>query len=209
MITDPATFVLSGFDEVTRRHATALLEAFCEEHRVDRRIFEAEELQSALEEALGEPVGSPGFHERFRDQCLGCLHGKMVELARDGFVLPTGLDPARYAGFVGELERRYGKIQPREVGLFVYGVVNSRTGRTFEVEMPGRKPDPDATLDASDAPLGNGKDHLGRLRQAIASRRIGVTESSGATARRVPIATFAAVLEEYPTMEVIGPIAVR
>jgi len=209
MTNDKPTHVLARFDEPARLAAAAWLEAFCDELCIDVSLFDPEELHAAVEYALVEPTGSAAFNERLRESCLGYLHAKMVELAREGFVLPTGLDDARFRELAADLARHFGEIQPREVGLYVYGIIDADRGLSFEIELPGRKMLPETTLDAGDAPLGHARDHERRLREAIARARISVTESGSTSPRRVPLAAFAAALESATSYEVIGPIAVR
>ncbi len=211
MITEPVTKALAGFDEGTRRDAAAYIHAFCEDLCIDVRLFHVEELLTAVEEALtaSEQAGSPVFVERLRGVLRGYLHERMVELARDGNVLPTGLDGARFGALVTEIERQFGAMPPPDVGVYVYAVIDNRSGRMFEVELRGRKVHPETTLDPSDGPLAQHRDPVATLREAIAAGRIGVNESSGGTHRRVALASFASVIEGDVVIEVIGPMAVR
>jgi len=201
--------VLARFDEVARRHARAVIVSICVELRIDATLFETEELQNAVEAALGwRSKGSTAFAEHLYAECLGALHTKMVRLARLGFVLPTNLDEAQYAALVSEFELRFGMIEAKQVGLYLYGLVDPRSGRSFEVELPGRRRDPETTIDVGDAPLARDKDPLSRLREAIAARRIAVNETSGAASRRVPLVVLSEVLQQGPSLEIIGPMAV-
>ncbi|MDC0740046.1 hypothetical protein [Polyangium mundeleinium] len=212
MITEPVTKALAGFDEGIRRDAAAFLQAFCKDLCIDVSIFSAEDLITAVEEATNAASGrasSPMFTERLRGMLLGYLHERMVELSRDGVLLPTGLDGARFAALLNELERTFGALPAPEMSVYVYGVIDNRTGRMFEVELPGRKVQPETTLDPSDGPLGQHKDAIATLREAIDAGQIGVNEASSGSQKRVPLAAFARVLEIDAILEVIGPMAVR
>lgn len=200
---------LARFDEATKRHARAVIAALCSELRIDAGLFSAEELDNAVDAALSwRPRGSTAFAEHLYAECLGALHAKMVHLAREGFVLPTSLDEAGYAALVSELELRFGMIEAQHVGVYLYGVVDPRSGRSFEIELPGRRREPETTIDAGDAPLGRDRDPLRRLREAIAARRIVVNETSGASSRRVPLVVLEEVIAQGAPLEVIGPMAV-
>ncbi|MDI1447328.1 hypothetical protein [Polyangium sp. 6x1] len=212
MITEPVTKALAGFDEGIRRDAAAFVHAFCKDLRIDVSIFPTEDLITAVEEAVSASSGrasSPVFTERLRGMLLGYLHERMVELSRDGLRLPTGLDDARFAALSNELERTFGALPAPELSVYVYGVIENRSGRMFEVELPGRKVQPETTLDPSDGPLVQHENALATLREAIRSARVGVNESGSGAHKRVSLAAFARVLESDPILEVIGPMAVR
>ncbi|MDI1481797.1 hypothetical protein [Polyangium sp. y55x31] len=214
MITEPVTKALAGFDEGIRKDAAAFVHAFCKDLLIDVSIFSAEDLITAVEEAVNAASGrasSPVFMERLRSMLLGYLHERMVDLSRDGLILPTGIDGARFATLLNELERTFGVLPAPEVSVYVYGVIDNRSGRMFEVELPGRKVQPETTLDPSEGPLGQHRDRdaLATLREALTSGRVGVNESSSGSQKRVPLAAFARVLESGPMLEVIGPMSVR
>ncbi|MDI3287640.1 hypothetical protein [Polyangium sp. 15x6] len=212
MFTEPVTKALAGFDEGIRKDASSFVHAFCKDLLIDVAIFSAEDLITAVEEAMNAASGrasSPVFTERLRGMLLGYLHERMVELSRDGVLLPTGLDGARFATLLNELERTFGVLPAPEMSVYVYGIIENRSGRMFEVELPGRKVQPETTLDPSDGPLGQHRDALVTLREAITSGRVGVNESSTGAQKRVPLVSFAHVLESDPIFEVIGPMAVR
>ncbi|TKD12705.1 hypothetical protein [Polyangium fumosum] len=212
MITEPLTKALAGFDEGIRRDAAAFVHAFCTDLCIDVSVFSAEDLITAVEEAAAASSGrasSPVFTERLRSMLLGYLHERMVELSRDGVLLPTGLDGARFAALLHELERTFGALPAPEVSVYIYGVIDNRTGCMFEVELPGRKVQPETTLDPSDGPLGQHKDAIATLREAITAGQIGVNEASSGSQKRVSLAAFARVLEIDAILEVIGPMAVR
>ncbi|MDC3952729.1 hypothetical protein [Polyangium jinanense] len=212
MITEPVTKALAGFDEGIRKDAAAFVHAFCKDLLIEVSIFPAEDLITAVEEAVNAASGrasSPVFTDRLRGMLLGYLHERMVELSRDGVLLPTGLDGARFATLLNELERTFGVVPAPEMSVYVYGIVENRSGRMFEVELPGRKVQPETTLDPSEGPLGQHRDALMTLRDAITSGRIGVNEASTGSKKRVSLVGFARVLESEPIFEVIGPMAVR
>jgi hypothetical protein len=212
MITEPITKALAGFDEGVRKDAVAFVHAFCKDLCIDVKIFPPEDLITAVEEAITASSGrasSPMFTERLRGMLLGYLHERMVEFAREGDLLPTSLDGARFGSLVSEVQRQFGRIPPPEVSVYVYGVIDNRSSRMFEVELPGRKVQPETTLDPSEGPLGQHRDAIATMREAIGTGLIGVNESSGGTHKRVPLAAFARALEGDPAIEVIGPMAVR
>jgi len=212
MMTEPVTKALAGFDEGIRKDAAAFVHAFCKDLRIDVSIFQPEDLITAVEEATTAGSGratSPMFTARLRGMLLGYLHERMVDLSRNGELLPTALDGTRFEALVSEVERHFGRLPSVEESVYVYGIIENRSGRMFEVELPGRKMQPETTLDPSDGPLAQQRDALATLREALVSCRIGVNESSEGCHKRVPLAVFARVLEADPVLEVIGPMAVR
>lgn len=211
MITEPVTRALAGFDEGVRRDAAAFVHAFCKDLCIEVVIFQPEDLITAVEDAVSAAgrATSPMFTERLRGMLLGYMHERMVDLARVGELLPTGLDGARFAALVNEVQRTFGLLPSPDVSVYVYGVVDNRSGRMFEVELPGRKVESETTLDPSDGPLAQHRDVIPTLQEAIASGRIGVNEASGGSHKRLPLASFTRVLEGAPVLEVIGPMAVR
>jgi len=202
---------LSGYDESTRALAAAGIEGFCVNRAVDPRIFASEDLTTAVDEALAASQGrarTQPFADRLQTVLQGYVHERIVERSRDELASPAGA--SRYAEtFVLTLEQRFGKIPPPEVGLYLYGIYEPKSGRTFEVELWGKKVHPETTLDPSDGPLGQRRHALKTLREAIAARQIGVNESSGGAFRRLELATFASVLASDPEIDVLGPLAVR
>ncbi|MRG94114.1 hypothetical protein [Polyangium spumosum] len=211
MITEPVTKALAGFDEGVRRDAAAFVHAFCKDLCIEVAIFQPEDLITAVEDAVSAAgrAASPMFTERLRGMLLGYMHERMVDLARVGELLPTGLDGARFAALVNEVQRTYGLLPSPDVSVYVYGVVDNRSGRMFEVELPGRKVESETTLDPSDGPLAQHRAVIPTLQEAIASGRIGVNEASGGSHKRLPLVSFTRVLEGAPVLEVIGPMAVR
>jgi len=212
MITEPVTKALAGFDEGIRKDAAAFVHAFCKDLCIDTTIFPPEDLITAVEDASTAASGratSPMFTARLRGMLLGYLHERMIDFARASERFPTGLDGARFEALVAEVERHFGRMPSSDESMFVYGVIDNRGGRMFEVELPGQKMQPETTLDPSDGPLAQPRDVVATLRAALASGRIGVNESSEGCHKRVPLVVFARVLEADPALEVIGPMAVR
>jgi hypothetical protein len=212
MTHDPVTSALAGLAEPARTAALSQLRAFCDELALDAALFDADELATATEDAIAAASGdpsAPAFADRLRFRLLGYLHEHMVEHASEDRDLPTGLPRDHYEALQRELIGKFGPIPRSYESLYVYGAFDPRTGRTFDVEIPGPKFEVDATLDAGAGPLGFGRELLPRLRKAVEGGRVCVSETSGATSRRMTVMAFAEVLEESAEMQVMGPMTIR